>query len=183
MMSDEQIIRAIKEGDRKGPIELVKKYQSRVSYFIYRFVCNIPDTEDLTMITLQKAITNINQYRPTHKFVTWLFNIARNTTVDYIRSQKYRIPLDIDVDLFKNKISVSDSNPERQLQSKEEVVYIEKCIDQLSDGRKELLRLHIDGYKNKDISEELGISNLAVRSKLCRLRQDLKVILGNEVYS
>jgi RNA polymerase sigma-70 factor (ECF subfamily) len=183
MMSDEQIIRAIKEGDRKGPIELVKKYQSRVSYFIYQFVCNIPDTEDLTMITLQKTITNINQYRPTHKFVTWLFNIARNTAVDYIRSQKYRIPLDIDVDLFKNKLSVNDSNPERQLQSKEEIAYIESGIEQLSESRKELLRLHIEGYTNADISEELGISNIAMRCRLHRIRQEMKVILGNEVYS
>jgi len=183
MMSDEQIIRAIREGDRKGPMELVKKYQSRVSYFIYGFVCNISDTEDLTMITLQKVITNIDQYRPTYKFVTWLFNIARNTTVDYIRSQKYRIPLDIDVDLFKNKLSVNDSNPERQLQSKEEIAYIESGIDQLSESRKELLQLHIEGYKNKDISEKLGISNLAMRCRLHRTRQELKMILGNEVYS
>lgn len=181
-MTDDQIVQAIREGNRKGYSELMKRYQSVLFYYIYRMVHNTPDAEDLTMVAIEKAYTKIAEYKPEAKFSTWIFIIARNTVIDHIIASNRRITSDLDVVKYRNVLPDKNATPEELLQQKESTQSIECCIDRLPEKRRVLMNLHIDGYKDVEIAQCLKISHIAVRTRLSRIRSELKQYL-KELYA
>jgi RNA polymerase sigma factor (sigma-70 family) len=182
MMTDDQIIAAIREGNNSGASGLMKKYKNRMFYFIYSMVHNTTDAEDLTMISIQKACSKIDQWKKDNKFITWLFTIARNTVIDHVIANKRQVTSSgsFDIDKYRNTIKDDDYTPQDRMEHKESAMFIERCINQLPRGRRELMNLHIDGYKDIEISQILGISHIAVRTKLSRTRCQLKKLLKDE---
>lgn len=159
---------------------LVKRYNSRLYFFVFGMVRNTMDAEDLTMIAFEKAFSRIHTWKQdTCKFSTWLFSIARNTVIDFIRTNEKRLISGEDVSRF---IALQDEcwTPEEQIMHAENVKIIEGCIEKLSPKRRELMNLHIDGNKDEMIAEILNISHLAVRTKLNRTRNKLKSLLYEE---
>lgn len=179
-MTDTAIISSIKEGNSKGYSMLVKRHKSRLYFFVFGMVRNTMDAEDLTMIAFEKAFSRIHTWKQdTCKFSTWLFSIARNTVIDFIRANEKQLISCEDVSRY---IALRDESwtPEEQLRHDENVRIIESCIERLPMGRRDLINLHIDGNKDKNIAEILNISHLAVRTKLNRTRNQLKSLLYEE---
>lgn len=179
-MTDIAIIQAIKEGNSKGYSMLVKRHKSRLFYFVFGMVRNTMDAEDLTMIAFEKAFSRVHTWKQsTCKFSTWLFSIARNTVIDFIRANKKQLISCEDVSRY---IALRDESwtPEEQLRHDENVKIIEGCIEKLSPKRRELINLHIDGNKDEQIADMLHITHLAVRTKLNRTRNQLKSLLYEE---
>lgn len=178
-MTDTAIISQIKEGKSKGYTMLVKRHKSRLYFFVYGMVRNSMDAEDLTMIAFEKAFEKLNKWSDTCMFSTWLFTIARNTVIDFIRSNESRLTGGEDVSKY---VALHDESwtPEEQLTQNENVRIIEGCIEKLSEKRKELITLHIEGNKDEQIADILHITYPAVRSKLNRTRNQLKSLLYEE---
>jgi len=173
-MTDQSIISAIHNGSTFGYEYLYDKYRGSIFYFIFLMVKNYTDAEDLTLETFAKAFDKLDSYSPTNEFSTWLYRIAKNTTIDHLRT-KDRRPSDI-VEI-ENLPLISDyRTPEEELISSEGVGFIEESIEQLSPKAKKVMKLHIDGYSDEEISEETGIMHGAVRSLLCRARKQLNEI-------
>lgn len=148
-----------------------------LQFFVYGMVHNTQDAEDLTMIAFQKAFARINTWKQdTCKFSTWLFSIARNTVIDFIRSNEKRLISGEDVSRY-TALRDESWTPEEQLTHDENVRLIEDCIEKLSEKRKEIIILHIEGNKDERIAEILNISHIAVRTKLNRTRNELKKYL------
>jgi RNA polymerase sigma factor (sigma-70 family) len=175
-MTDTAIISAIKEGNNRGYSMLVKRHKSRLYYFVFGMVRNTMDAEDLTMITFEKAFLKLDKWNDTCKFSTWLFAIARNTVIDFIRSNESRLIGGEDVSRY---IALHDTGytPEEQFIHTENIKVVEQCIERLPKKRKELIYLHIDGNKDEQIADMLNISCLAVRTKLNHTRNQLKNLL------
>ncbi|HEY5038072.1 MAG TPA: sigma-70 family RNA polymerase sigma factor, partial [bacterium] len=67
---------------------LLDRYKNRVFSLIYRMVQNPSDAEDLAQESFLKAFRNLRSYDPSRPFLTWLFKITHNTTIDFLRAQK-----------------------------------------------------------------------------------------------
>lgn len=179
-MTDTAIISQIKEGNSKGYTMLVKRHKSRLYFFVYGMVRNSMDAEDLTMIAFEKAFSKLDKWNEDScKFSTWLFSIARNTVIDFIRSNESRLIGGEDVSKY---IALHDQSytPEEQFIHTENVAIIEGCINKLSKRRREIITLHIDGNKDEQIAKILNKNYQAVRSQLFNTRNQLRNLLYEE---
>ena len=85
---DYKIVRNAIAGDEKAYGELFKRYKDSVYFMILKMVNNRTDAEDLMFEAFEKAFASLNYYSPQFAFSTWLFKIASNNTIDFIRKRK-----------------------------------------------------------------------------------------------
>src|SRR2546423_6367706 len=84
-VSDQQVVVFAQEGREDAYRELIKRYERPVFSLIYRMVRDKETAEDLSQETFIKVLNNIDRYRPEFKFSSWLFKIANNITIDFLR--------------------------------------------------------------------------------------------------
>jgi RNA polymerase sigma-70 factor (ECF subfamily) len=80
--------RAVEGGDQKAYAELMGRYRDSVYFMLLKMVNNKDDADDLTIEAFGKAFKRLEQYTPTYAFSTWLFKIATNNCIDFIRRKK-----------------------------------------------------------------------------------------------
>src|SRR6187402_2674993 len=80
--------KAKSSGDEKAFAELMSRYKKPVYHMILKMVRNVDDAEDLTIEAFAKAFKNIRKFNPEFTFSTWLFRIATNNCIDFIRKKK-----------------------------------------------------------------------------------------------
>src|ERR1700761_918334 len=86
---DFKLIELAKEtGDEKAYAELMQRYKKPVYHMILKMVRNVDDAEDLTIEAFAKAFKNLKKFNPEFTFSTWLFRIATNNCIDFIRKKK-----------------------------------------------------------------------------------------------
>lgn len=98
---DYKIVRNAIAGDEKAYGELFKRYKDSVYFMILKMVNNRTDAEDLMFEAFEKAFASLNYYSPQFAFSTWLFKIASNNTIDFIRKRKAQT-----VSLWMSTISI-----------------------------------------------------------------------------
>ena len=82
------VCRARDEGDERAYAELMGKYRDSIYFMMLKMVRNGDDADDLTIEAFGKAFNRIHQYTPQYAFSTWLFRIATNNCIDFIRKKK-----------------------------------------------------------------------------------------------
>ena len=82
------VCKAMNDGDQKAYAELMSRYKDSIYYMLLKMVNNRDDAEDLTIEAFGKAFKNIKQYTPDYAFSTWLFKIATNNCIDFIRKKR-----------------------------------------------------------------------------------------------
>src|ERR1700759_3715958 len=82
------IERAKASGDEKAFAELMQRYKKPVYHMILKMVRNVDDAEDLTIEAFAKAFRNLKKFNPDFTFSTWLFRIATNNCIDFMRKKK-----------------------------------------------------------------------------------------------
>ena len=85
---DYKLVRLAANGDQKAYAELLDRYKDAIYYMLLKMVNNSSDAEDLTIEAFGKAFKSIGQYTPNYAFSTWLFKIATNNCIDFIRKKK-----------------------------------------------------------------------------------------------
>ncbi|MGM0408425.1 MAG: sigma-70 family RNA polymerase sigma factor, partial [Bacteroidota bacterium] len=85
---DYKLVRLAVKGDEKAYAELLGRYKDAIYYMLLKMVNNKSDAEDLTIEAFGKAFKNLAQYTPNYAFSTWLFKIATNNCIDFIRKKK-----------------------------------------------------------------------------------------------
>lgn len=101
---DYKIVRNAIAGDEKAYGELFKRYKDSVYFMILKMVNNRTDAEDLMFEAFEKAFASLNYYSPQFAFSTWLFKIASNNTIDFIRKRKAQtVSLDVDISILKTE--------------------------------------------------------------------------------
>src|SRR5687768_15892003 len=94
---DYKLVRsALDKGDQKAFAELLQRYRESVYYMMLRMCNNKDDAEDLTIEAFGRAFKKLDQYSPDYAFSTWLFKIASNNAIDFIRKKKQMTSVSLD---------------------------------------------------------------------------------------
>lgn len=172
-MDDNKIIQAIMEGDKTGYNKLFKKHKSKVYNYIHKSIWNDLDSEDLMMVTFEKAFEKLNTWVPNYKFSTWLITIAKYTVIDFIKAQAIRVNGTDEIDKF---LFIKDKSytPYQILLQNELQALIEGRVERLPNKSKPVMKLHIQGYSDEEIVEKLNMMHGNVRCILSRAKKKLK---------
>ena len=156
-------------------IELLQVEEPALRGVIRRYVHDDAVVDDIFQEVSLKAVTRLGQLRERSRMRGWLFRVARNASLDWIRAQarrpnKTELAPDLDQDPAEHA-----RNPLDRLCSAERLQAIEHAMDNLPESQRVVLQLRLrDGLDHAAISQQLGISRQAVEVRLCRGRKALK---------
>ena len=186
--ADYALVVQAQNGNQKAFARLLSRYRESVFFMIIKMVKNHDDGEDLTMDSFGRAFRNINAYKPTSAFSTWLFRIASNNAIDYIRSNKQKtvsIDKTNDEDNENNFINSpllieADRDPEQEMISTQKQHWIRVLVDQLPNDYSQITEMRYFEEKSyTEIAEELELPIGTVKARLFRSRELLLSILKN----
>ena len=152
--------------------QLWQEYSDRLRQFLLSRVKNPADVDDLLQEILLKTHQHLNTVQKPEKLLSWLFQIARNTLIDYYRKSSVETSRQ---DIVKGAM-LTDSEPEQYEQVRRELTNcIQPFLNQLPDKYREALeRVDLQGVSQKELAKELGLSYSAVKSRVQRGRSLLK---------
>ena len=166
--------------DEKAYAELMEKYRDSIYFMMYKMVKNTDDADDLTIEAFGKAFNRLHQYTPKYAFSTWLFRIATNNCIDFIRKRKMNT-LSIDKGLNDNegremKIDIQENNPnpEEKFIIKQKIRIMREIVEELKPRYRQLIVLrYFREYSYEEISEEIDLPLGTVKAQLFRAREKL----------
>lgn len=188
---DFDLVQLAQKGDQNAFTQLMARYRDAIYFMILKMINNTSDADDLTIEAFGKAFKNIDQYSPSYAFSTWLFKIASNNCIDFLRKKKAR-----QISIY-NSGSDSDNNhgdsigedssmsiqsdmpdPEEALIKDQKKLLMRELVDQLKPRYRNLVELrYFKEFSYEEISDELGIPLGTVKAQLFRARELLYGIL------
>ncbi len=178
---DLHLVQLAQNGDTKAFDELVMKYSQKLYGLVYHMTSNKDDTHDLLQDVFAKAYRSVSKFRGNSMFYTWIYSIATNMTLNFLKKRKRRIASsldDMDAGIQNDPafIDVShQSNPRRQININELQIKLNKAMMALSiDHRAVVTMFDIQGMAHAEIGKILGISEGTVRSRLYYAHQQLR---------
>ncbi len=181
------IEKAIKTGDRSAYNELMYLYRDPIYFMLYEKVGDQELAKDLTIEALGKAFKNLHMYTPEYAFSTWLYTVARNNCIDYLRKNKIStISIDKMIEDEEGKksnfdIKSNDPNPESIIIKKQRISILRQIVDQLKPKYRELVKLrYFKEMSYEEISDILNIPLGTVKAQLHRSRGELFKILSGK---
>ena len=179
------IRRALDEGDQTAYAQLLDFYRDSLYYTMLKMSNNPYDAEDLTIEAFGKAFKNLRQYTPDFAFSTWLFKIAANNCIDYLRKKK-KISSTIqnkdntEQDEVTVKLESQFRDPEEHIINKEKIVLMRDVVEKLKPHYRRLIKMrYFDELTYDEIVQELGLPLGTVKVQLFRARDFLYNILKN----
>ncbi len=183
-LQDIELVEKARKGDQQAYAQLLGKYRDAIYFMLLKMVNNPVDAEDLTIEAFGKAFKNIDQYTPNFAFSTWLFKIATNNCIDYIRKQRgSTISLDQSVDddenLTPSSLIQSDTpDPETNMITGQRIKLMRNVVSKLKPRYRSLIELrYFQEYSYDEIAEKLDIPIGTVKAQLFRARELLLNIL------
>ena len=179
---DLMLVEEAKKGNEKAFASLMNRYRDSIYYMLLKMVNNQYDAEDLTIEAFGKAFRNIESYTPKFAFSTWLFKIATNNCVDFIRKKQVSpTPLDHLQDSMENvtvNIQSDLPDPEESLINHQKIAALKDIVSQLKPRYKNLIELrYYKEYSYEEISSELNLPIGTVKAQLYRAKTLLYNIL------
>ena len=152
-----------------------------------KMVKNSDDADDLTIEAFGKAFNRIHQYTPNYAFSTWLFRIATNNCIDFIRKKKM-VTLSIDKNIddgeggeINVEIKSSALNPEQKFVRKQKIRIMRDIVGKLKPRYKELVVLrYFREYSYEEIAEETQLPLGTVKAQLFRARAQLYKLMKDK---
>lgn len=177
---------AAQKGDQAAFETLLKKYRKSVYYMLLKMVKNADDAEDLTQEAFAKAFNSINKFDSKYAFSTWLFRIATNNCIDYIRKKRVQTvsidqPMEGD-DGSNMSFDVRDEelDPNASMLKKQRAEYLTMAIDRLPEKYRILVELrYFKEFSYDEVAKELDIPLGTVKAQLFRARELLNQELKN----
>ena len=187
-LQDYELVQKALQGDEKAFARLLSRYKDTIYFMLLKMLNNRSDAEDLTIEAFGKAFKNPHQYSPTYAFSTWLFKIASNNCIDFLRKRK-GITISIENEDEHSELSEvsriksKDLNPEEKLIRKQKAILLQKVVRRLKPHYQELVELrYFREMSYEEIAEELNLPLGTVKAQLFRARQMLfKLIEGTEM--
>ena len=169
-------------GEQKAYAELMERYREPIYFMLLKMVNNASDAEDLTIEAFGKAFKNIRQYTTSFAFSTWLFKIASNNAIDFMRKKKLNnISIDEslhDADMIPVNIRSEQPTPEESMISEQKIMMLRKIVSSLKPRYRKLVELrYFHEYTYEEISAEMGLPIGTVKAQLFRARELLQELL------
>ena len=175
---------AVQEGDQKAYAALMQRYKDSIYFMLLKMVNNRDDADDLTIEAFGKAFKNLHQYTPDYAFSTWLFKIATNNCIDFIR-RKRKMTFSIDKG-FENdegqestfELKSMTLDPEEKMIKKQKAVLMRDIVEKLKPRYRRLVELrYFQERSYEEIATELQLPLGTVKAQLFRAREFLYQIL------
>lgn len=176
---------ALEHGDQKAYAELLNKYRDSLYFMMLKMTSNATDAEDLTIEAFGKAFKNLKQYTPDYAFSTWLFKIAANNCIDFLRKSK-RIQFadtfdeDGESENLPANIPSGTLDPEERIIEKQKIQLMHEVVEKLKPHYRQLIELqYFKQWSYEEIATELNLPLGTVKAQLFRAREFLFQVLQN----
>jgi len=184
---DIELVKRAISGDQKAYTELLERYREAVYYMLLKMVNNTSDADELTIVAFGKAFKNIKQYTPNFAFSTWLFKIASNNAIDFMRKKKLNnIPISDslrDSDAIPVNIRSEQPTPEERMITEQKVKALRAIVAKLKPRYRKLVELrYFNEYTYEEISTEMGLPIGTVKAQLFRARELLQNAVKEEQF-
>ncbi len=177
--NDTIIIEKALAGDQQAYRHLTERHRANIFHIVYKIVRDQETANDLVQETFMKAFSSLSTYRSEYRFSTWLYKIAANCSIDFLRKKRIQaLSLDRHLDdSTTREMEVPDYSyhPEKDLMRKEQRYNIEEAIESLPTKYREVIVYrHKDDKSYEEIADLLGIPLGTVKARIFRARELLK---------
>jgi RNA polymerase sigma-70 factor (ECF subfamily) len=150
-----------------------KNYNKKISFYVSNLIpLNHPYFEDLVQDVMLKIYKNLHTFNPVHSFKAWLYRIARNHCIDFIKSKQSEINRYEDLETNKTN---DDKNPEEIILKDDLLKKIDQFMSSLEDTDREMAYLRFyENIKYQDISKILDMNINTVKSRIRSIKQRIK---------
>ncbi len=178
---------AMEKGDQKAYAELMGYYKDAIYFMMLKMTNNPDDAEDMTIEAFGKAFKKLNQYTPDYAFSTWLFKIASNNCIDFIRKKKIdllsinRVYDDEEGIEMSHNIPGHGQDPEEKFIEKQKIKLMREVVEKLKPHYKQLITMrYFDEYSYEEIAEKMDLPMGTVKAQLFRAREFLYNIIKDK---
>ena len=180
------LVRRARQGDLGAYDELVRRYQERIYATVYHMTSNHEDANDLAQEAFVKAFHALKSFKGGSSFYTWVYRIAVNKAINFLKQRKNRIQLSLD-DLDVNAehdpdlvALISDKTPRRESGLAELQEKLNAAMQKLSEPHRLVVTLHdVQGLSHEEIAQIMECNIGTVRSRLFYARQQLQAYLSD----
>ena len=180
------LVKRAKKGDLAAYDDLVRRYQERIYATIYHMTSNHEDANDLAQEAFIKAFHALRSFKGGSSFYTWVYRIAVNKTINFLKQRKNRTQISLD-DLDFNAehdpdlvALISDKTPRREAGLAELQEKLNAAMLKLSEPHRLVVTLHdVQGLSHEEIAEIMDCNVGTVRSRLFYARQQLQAYLSD----
>ncbi len=177
-VADRELVASAVTGLEGGFEELVRRYQRPISGYVYRMVGDYEAALDLTQEIFIKVYASLARYRSEFKFSTWIYKIAHNSAVDYLRRNNGReqsLVGGVEGDTYELPIESKRLSPEQESEREERRLEIEGVVRALPGAYRELIILrHSQDLTYEEIVEVTGLPLGTVKNRLFRAREMMR---------
>lgn len=166
-------------GDQKAFREITEKYQKPLYYHVLRMVKETEQVEDLVQEAFMKAFHSLNRYNTQYAFSTWLYRIATNHTIDYLRKKKLNTvsvnnPIKTKDGEVEVEIPDTTYETDRNILASQRKQIIHSAIDNLPDKYRKVIEMrHLEELSYDEIAEQLDLPLGTVKAHIFRAREML----------
>jgi RNA polymerase sigma-70 factor (ECF subfamily) len=180
------LVKRARQGDLGAYDELVRRYQERIYATIYHMTANHEDANDLAQEAFIKAYQALKSFKGGSSFYTWVYRIAVNKTINFLKQRKNKAHMSLD-DLDFNAehdpdlvALISDKTPRREINLAELHEKLNEAMQKLSEPHRLVVTLHdVQGLSHEEIAEIMECNIGTVRSRLFYARQQLQAYLSD----
>ena len=186
---DYDLVQRAVKGDQKSYAELMGRYRDAIYFMLLKMVNNKSDAEDLTIEAFGKAFKNLGQYSPNYAFSTWLFKIASNNCIDFLRKKRSNI---VSIDSANDEDNENETpihlkdempDPEEGLIKQQKAILMRTVVKKLKPRYRTLIELrYFKEFSYEEIADELDLPLGTVKAQLFRARELLfNTLKGTDV--
>ena len=186
LTDEESLVWRTRRGDLEAYDELVQRYQERIYATIYHMTANHEDANDLAQESFIKAFQALKSFKGGSSFYTWLYRIAVNKTINFLKQRKNRIHMSLNDLDFKAEHDpdlmalISDKTPRRDASLTELQEKLNEALLKLSEPHRLVVVLHdVQGQSHEEIAKVMDCNIGTVRSRLFYARQQLQALLSD----
>jgi len=184
MCEEQKVITDVLNGDIDRYEVLVHRYQGQIINYVYRMVGNFEDASEIAQEAFIKAFTALHSYNNAYKFSTWLYRIASNTAIDFLRKKRLQT-VSMEGNFSEDYVPQYKSNELTPLEEMEK----ERVMNLLSDAvlqlppeyREVIVLYHINGVPYEEIATITTLPLGTVKNRIFRARQMLKKVLEGDL--
>jgi len=185
-----ELVRRAQKGNLEAYDQLVQRYQERIYATVYHMTSNHEDANDLAQEAFIKAFQALKSFKGGSTFYTWIYRIAVNKTLNYLKQRKNRFHMslnDLDFNMENNPdlvALISDKTPRRDAGLKELQGKLNEALLKLSEHHRLVMVLHdVQGQSHEEIAEIMNCNIGTVRSRLFYARQQMQGWLADYLKS
>lgn len=188
---DIRLMLRVRDDDQAAFAELVELYHKRLVTVMHHLVSNAEEAEDLAQEVFLRVYRGRKKYHPRAKFSTWLFTIANNLALNTLRDRqrKLAIPLNLRDSgplgprPAEQLVQDRTSQPMQRMQQQELAGIVQQALATLNERQRVAVVLNkFEDMNYLEIAEIMGLTTKAVKSLLCRARENLRVALKDYIY-